>query len=131
MKLQNINESHNNLLSQLLQLRPQMAYAAQKIYDLWEPNDEYDEFNGGGCCDAIASAINDILTVNDINTTEGGHEGDDHSYIIAYNETESYIVDVPYNLYEYGGGYSWNKIENVKFNPNDISIAKIDRPDWI
>lgn len=108
-------------------LRPQIAIAAQQIYDDWEQ----DEFDEGGICDQISMAISGILTSADIDCTEGGHDGDDHSYIIAYNESAAYLVDIPYDIYEIGGGYSWTKIPNVVFDESDIVIEPTHRPDWV
>lgn len=130
MRLSELSEE-NSLYRSLLNLKPQFAAAAQSIYDSWDQTDEYDEFGGGGICDAISQAISEILSSNNIDYTEGGHDGDDHSYIIAYNDSESYIIDIPYNVYETGGGYNWSKIDNVIFNENDIIISEVDRPDWI
>lgn len=132
MKLRQIIENHCNLLlTTLMHLRPQLATAAQAIYDSWMPEDEDNEFGGGGICDAISNAIGDVLSTNGIDYTEGGHEGDDHSYLIAYNDQEAYVVDISYHTYESGGGYSWSKIHDVQFSPNDVMIAETDRPDWI
>lgn len=103
-----------------------MAKAAQPIYDDWAD----DEF-AGGICDEISNAIGDVLSAAGIDWTEGGHEGDDHSYAVAYNDTEAYVVDIPYRCYETGGGYSWQKIPDVTFDANDVTIEECPRPDWI
>ncbi len=124
MKLRNITES-NNLYHILMRLRPAIAQIAQIIYDEWD-DDEY-----GGICDMIADEISGILSHNGIDNTDGGHDGDDHAYIIAYNDNESYIVDIPYDTYERGGGYNWSKIPNIQFTPNDVVISQCHRPDYI
>lgn len=115
-----------NLQQHLISLRPQITIAAQLVYDQWEP----DEF-GGGICDEISSAISDVLSVAGIDSTEGGHDGDEHSYVVAYDDTEAFVVDIPYDVYETGGGYSWEKTPDVVFSPNDVAIVPVDRPDWI
>lgn len=131
MKLRQINENRVRLYSLLLQLRPQLAAAAQTVYDSWEPEDEYNEFGSGGICDAIANSFGDILSHHGIDYTEGGHDGDDHAYLIAYNDKEAYVIDIPYSTYETGGGYSWSKVNDVQFSPDDVTIAEVDRPDWV
>jgi hypothetical protein len=110
-----------------MRLRPEMVSAAQNVYNDWEQ----DEFDSGGICDEISSAIGEVLSSNGIDSTEGGHAGDDHSYLVAYDNDESYIVDVPHHIYEQGGGYNWTKIQGVNFDINSIVISQTDRPDWI
>ncbi len=129
MKLRYITENYSPFLSAIRRLLPQFIIAAQNIYDSWDQSDEY--IGSGGICDEISSAIGDILSSNGIDHTEGGHDGDDHSYLIAYNDQESYIIDIPYDIYERGGGYNWTKIEGVRFTPEDVIIAPVSRPDWI
>ena len=116
-----------NLLFELNQLKPQMAQAAQEVYDQWD--DDYVEFMGqGGICDEIAREIGDVIasSIYDVDIAEGGQEGDDHAWIIAYNNSEMYGVDIPHSLYEVGSGYSWQKIDGVIFSPNNIEIWPIN-----
>lgn len=127
MKLSTICESKYSLYASLMRLRPEMVNAAQNVYSNWEQ----DEFDGGGICDEISSAIGEVLSNNGIDTTEGGHDGDDHSYLVAYDNNESYIVDIPHHIYEQGDGYSWTKIQGVNFDIDSIEISQTDRPDWI
>lgn len=85
----------------------------------------------GGICDEIALEIGGILSSAGINTVDGGHDGDDHAFIVAYNDNEAFIVDIPYNLYETGGGYNWKKIHGVQFIEDDVVISPISMPDYI
>jgi len=128
-----LNQIHNDstLFRKLMGLRHYIAKGAQEIYDSWTQDDEYNEFGDGGICDAIAYYIASVLSENNIDCVDGGHEGDDHAYIIAYDDFNSYIVDIPYNVYEIGSGYKWSKINNVVFTDNDVKIVEVDRPDWI
>ena len=118
----------------LEQLRTRMAQAAQAVYDEWEQDDEgVDEvFGGGGICDKISDALADVIVTNleDIEIAEGGQDGDDHAWLIAYNHNEAYTIDIPHQMYESGGGYSWTKIEDVTFAPEDIIIDSIP-VEWI
>jgi hypothetical protein len=106
--------------------RPKMAAAAQDIYNAW---DEEDFLTGGGAgiCDEIAEAIGGVITMNipDVEVREGGHDGDDHAWVIAIKNGISYGVDIPYHVYEQGGGYNWTKIPNVIFSPNHVEIWNI------
>lgn len=125
MRLSSISQS-KPLLDSLNSLKPQLAIAAQTIYDEWDQ-----EIEPGGICDQIADAFNGILTQNGIAATLGGHDGDDHAYIIAYDDAGSYIVDIPNETYETGGGYNWTKIDGVVFDEDDIMISPTHRPDWV
>jgi len=131
MKLNLLSEVRTQLRSQLELLRPIIIAAAQRVYDTWEPDDEYDDFSGGGICDAISSEISSILAGAGIDSTEGGQDGDDHSFVIAYDRRFAYVVDIHHSTYESGGGYSWQKIPGVIFQPEDVQIFEVDRPDWI
>jgi hypothetical protein len=119
----------SNLKHQLLSLRGEMAAAAQTVLDAWEQDEEgYDEeFGSGGACDAIQRAMSDVLSKLDVSITEGGQPGDDHAYLIVYNDNEAYEVDIPPHVYERGGGYSWKKIPNVQLTPEHVVVQEIDR----
>jgi hypothetical protein len=130
MKLRSICENLNTLLDKLQKLRPHIAKAAQIVYDDWEQEVDGLGVDHNGICDEIANqAIGGILAQMEIDYTEGGHDGDDHAYLVAYDENSSYMVDIPYVLYERGGGYQWEKIPGVEFEPEDVEIVPVDRPD--
>jgi hypothetical protein len=131
MRLSLICERPTLLYTALLRLRPQMAVAAQAVYDDWNPTDEHDEYGGGGICDSISNAIAGVLMNAGIDATEGGHDGDDHAFTIAYDDVEAYCVDIPPHLYEMGGGYNWQKIDGVHFNAADVYVSECPRPDWV
>lgn len=118
--------------TRLLDLRGQMATAAQKVYDDWQPDEEgFDiEFGGGGICDSMANSIGDVI-VNELDADifQAGQPGDDHAYLIAHKGNDAYIVDIPPYVYEVGGGYSWEKIEGVKIDPSDVIVEKIPEED--
>jgi len=137
MKLNEMLESSASLLDKLLSLKPEIVEMAQEIYDDWDQKDDDgddgddDQYGTGGICDVISLGISEILTENDIEIAEGGHDGDDHSFTIAYDEQGAYIVDIPSYVYETGGGYNWTKLGGVKFTPDDIEISTTETPDWI
>jgi hypothetical protein len=116
-------------LEKLKGLAPKMAEAAQPIYDEWEQDEEGvdEEFGGGGICDAVSEAIGGVVADNlDVELMEGGQGGDDHAYLMVRDsDGEGYIVDIPHTVYERGGGYKWEKVEGVKFGPEDVMIEHI------
>lgn len=110
-----------SLVRQIYNLRPAIVKAAQKIYDEWVDDDS------GGICDEIASEIGSILTSNipDIEIEEYGHDGDDHAAVVVSRGIEKYVVDIPPYVYERGGGYSWKRVPNVLFIPDNVLISTI------
>lgn len=107
-------------------LRPEMARRAQAIYDSWEQGED-DDLGGGGICDEVASAISDVLasSIAGVELEEYGHEGDDHAAVMARLGPERYLVDIPYWVYESGGGYSWEKRPGVRLSPADVVVEAI------
>jgi hypothetical protein len=124
-------ESNQTLLQNLESLKPQFAMAAQKVYDDWQ-EDEYDDYNGGGICQDIAEEIATVINQHmpDVNVgTVSSSCGEQHVFVILHNDLEGYSVDIPYYVYETGGGYSWKKIKGVKFLADHISIEKMHYSD--
>jgi hypothetical protein len=113
--------AQSRLYAQLMALRPRIAQAAQQIYDSWEQDDECDM---GGICDEIASEIGSIIhsAIPGVQTSDGGHDGDDHAWVIAHDTMKAYGVDIPPHVYETGGGYCWQKIPDVHFDADDVEI---------
>jgi hypothetical protein len=119
---------------QLMALRPQMAHAAQQIYNAWDqganPEGGDWEVGFGGICDQISRAVADVIVSSvEADVRDGGQPGDDHAYIIAYNETEAYGIDISPSTYETGGGYTWQKVPDVQFDPEDVEIWPFERSD--
>lgn len=121
----------NPFYQALKALTPQMAAAAQKIYDEWEQGDEDDDFGGGGICDAIAQEISSIIVGNiaDVELIDGGQDGDDHAWVIAGLDGKAYGVDIAPGVYETGSGYSWTKRPGVTFDASDVDIFAIPYKD--
>lgn len=126
-----------SLLKKLQSIKQKMATAAQEVIDEWDQDEEgYDEEIGtGGVCDQVSSAISGVISeaIPEAEFTDGGQDGDDHAFLIVYDDQESYAVDIPPRVYETGGGYSWKKIENAVVTADDIVIEKVDRDligDW-
>ena len=122
--------SQSVLSSRLLTLSPEMAAVAQKVYDEWEQdgsgNDE--RLGTGGICQDVAEAMADVLIKNGINTYHMDSQvGEQHVWVIAYNDVEAYHVDIPADIYETGGGYNWNKTPDIQIDETDVSILKADK----
>jgi hypothetical protein len=114
--------------------RAEIARAAQAILDAWEQDEEGedDTYGGGGPCDDIAQEIMGVIAARcpDVSTMEGGHDGDDHAFVVAYTETEACNVNIPPGVYEVGGGYSWTKIEGIRVKAADVVVTPIPR-NWL
>lgn len=115
-----VKEGVTSLLADLKALRPLMAQAAQGIYNEW------DDAEGFGICDEIQSEMAGVIGEHiEANIEDGGHDGDDHAFLIVSRGNERYWVDIPSRVYESGGGYSWKKIPGVVIQPSDVVIAAI------
>jgi len=106
--------------TKLLRLRSKLAAAAQAVYDDWLPEPD----NFGGICDAVADALRGVICERLPNATveDGGHDGDDHAWLIVTINNERFSVDIPSHVYETGGGYNWKKIPDVKFSLEDVLV---------
>lgn len=134
------------LYQKLMAIRLQMAQAAQKVYNEWYQDEEgYDEmYGGGGICHDIAGEIVSVIYGHIPGVLAGTVNpscGENHVWVMTCLEEEEvdedgeqiqgegYVVDVPYYVYETGGGYTWKKIQGVEFSPEDITISFVDPDD--
>lgn len=122
--------------------RPQLAAAAQRVLDAWEVDEDgYDEeFGTGGACDAISRVFGNTLQftytdaggrTRDAGIVDGGQDGDDHAWLVVFDDYEIYAVDLPAAVYEVGGGYNWTKRAGVRVRPSDIVIDPLVRSDFV
>lgn len=113
---------------ELVTLAPEFAQVAQREYDSWQQDADGmdDELGTGGICDKIAEAIGEILAENGFDVVPGGQEGDDHSFYIALSEGRAFSVDIPYWIYETGGGYVWKKKKGVVFSPDHVEFIELN-----
>jgi hypothetical protein len=111
-------------------LRPELAAAAQAVVDEWV-QDEDDDLGGGGVCDLVAGAMSAVVagSLEDVEIVEGGHEGDDHAWLIVVDPNEAVGVDISPDVYETGGGYSWRKREDAMIGPEDVAVWALNRRD--
>lgn len=121
------------LHKKLLSLRPEFAKAAQEVYDSWDASDpEYgDPYLGfGGICQDIACAISGVMDRHGIDGFElNAQTGDQHVWMAAHDGQNMYHVDIPPHVYETGGGYTWQKIPDVQFEPDHVTIDPEPNPE--
>jgi len=124
-----------SLLQQLEQLRPELAAAAQAVIDDWIQDEEgFDpDLGAGGVCDQVSEAMSSVITsaIDGVGILDGGHDGDDHAWLIVHDGSEAAGVDIPPSVYETGGGYNWRKLEDARVDPEDIAIWKLNRRDIV
>ncbi len=110
-------------------LRPQIAAAAQAIYDDWNRHPDDHDFEGDGICDEVSETIVGVVmeAIPDVETREGGWPGDDHAYPIFWDDKTAYAVDIPAYVYETGGGYRWKKRKGVTITADDVVIEPVER----
>jgi hypothetical protein len=118
-------------IQQVNALLPQLAQAAQQVYDQWEQDEEGidPELGGGGICQDIAEAMSHVLNIAGIDATtiDNGGMGDQHVWILAKFREGVVEVDIPPEIYERGGGYNWTKIPGIVFTPQHIHYSILDR----
>ena len=130
-----VGKKLSSLEKKLIALKPAFAAAAQEVYDDWtEAKDEpgifycgVDDLNGGGICHLIADKMADVAYENGLNaTTFSASIGEVHVWTIVSDGKEHFHVDISPYRYEEGGGYSWRKIPEVKFDPEDVTLCPAD-----
>jgi hypothetical protein len=114
-------------MQKLIALRPQLAQAAQQVYDenVFVNNQDPEEEHG--ICDEISEAMQGVIASSeDVELHEGGQDGDDHAWIIVTADREAYGVDIAPGVYETGGGYNWKLLPGIVFKPEDVDIWPMD-----
>lgn len=121
-----------SLAEQIRALAPKLVAAAQGVLDEWQVDDDGfdEEFGTGGACDAVSTAMSDVICAElaDANISDGGHEGDDHAYLLVESDDEQVLVDIPPSVYETGGGFQWVKKPDVRISERDLVIENIPSP---
>lgn len=104
---------------------------AQHEYDNWDESD-IDTYAGGGICHLIANEICGVLYDLGIECTTQSCSYEQHVYVVAKFEEGIYQIDIPYHVYETGGGFSWKKLPNIQFESNHVIFYKIasDTSEW-
>lgn len=108
-------------------LRPQIAAAAQRVYNDWAQDEEgFDEELGeGGICHLIADEVAGLLSQEGFDAaTVSAQVGDQHVWVVVKTDSGVYLVDIPPSVYETGGGYRWRKRPGVEFAVDDVVIER-------
>lgn len=108
-------------------LRPALIQAAQEEYNDWDVDDEdkAEYYAGGGICHYIADRFVEILQAHNINCSSVSSDHEQHVYVVAQFAEGVYMIDLHYNNYETGGGFTWKKIPEVEFDPSDIDFYRL------
>jgi hypothetical protein len=109
-------------------LRPALVAVAQKQYDSWQQDEDgYDhEVGNGGICHLIADDMQTILSHAGFNVWTQTATDVQHVTCVVQASDGVYDVDIPYRLYEHGGGFVWTKLPDVRFEPGDVAVYCID-----
>jgi len=110
-----------DLIDQLNQLRSKFANRANEVLSEWD-------YTFGGACDMIADELANVVVshIDNVTLLPGGQDGDDHAWVIVVGQDAIAELDIPYYLYEFGGGYSWQGIPDAHIEPADVWIGQID-----
>jgi len=103
---------------------PQLVSRAQQDYDSWDESDK-DTYAGGGICHIIADSICDVLISAGIDCSPVSSCHEQHVYVAAKFAEGVYSIDIPYHVYETGGGFSWEKLPDVKFDPGHVVFYRV------
>jgi len=106
-------------------LMPRIIQVSQKEYDSWD-EENIDEYASGGICHLIADAIANVFNDNGIDSFTISSDFEQHVYCVVRVREGIYQVDIHHSVYETGGGFSWNKIPDIIFEPSDITFYMID-----
>ncbi len=123
----------DELLKFIESIKPQLALAAEKIYDDWDQDEEgiSEEYGSGGICDKIAeslaSTFNELRpeSLNDWDSFTMYKENECHTdmYVVNHQIKKIYEVGLPPHAYETGGGYTWKKKREHEINPAAFHIT--------
>lgn len=118
--------------AQLHSLAPDLAAAAQGVYEGWDQKDGWDdEFGNGGICQEVAAALVGVLNDNGFehSLSVSAAVGENHVFVVALlPEHGVYEIDIPPSTYEIGGGYVWKKRDGVLMTEGDVVIGRIADP---
>jgi hypothetical protein len=103
---------------------PQILQKVQQEYDNWDEAN-VDTYAGGGICHIIADKICEVFSDFGIECATISCSHEQHVYVAIKVQEGVYSVDIPYSIYETGGGFTWKKIPEVKFEPSDVIFYKI------
>ena len=125
-KIEQYRLEYSNLKSieEVKALIPEFIKKAQIEYDNWDEKN-IDEYAGGGICHLIADEISSVMWEHDIHNTTTTSTFEQHVYCVVKVKEGIYEIDIHHSTYETGGGFSWKKIPDIIFEPNDIIISQL------
>lgn len=109
-------------------VKDDMVKVAQEQYDGWQQDEhgENIELGRGGICHLIADDLVRVLykhKIDNVQSVCSSHE--QHVYIVGQFKEGIYEIDIPYDIYETGGGFTWKKRPDVTFSREDIIIRRL------
>lgn len=109
-------------------IKTEICVYAQQAYNEWNQNEEgYDEELGtGGICQIVADEMLDVLHSHGIYNVQTQCSDDPHVYLIGKFKEGIFTIDIPYHVYESGGGWSWKKKPDVKFDVHHVIVWRLD-----
>jgi hypothetical protein len=116
----------DDIIDQLERIAKDLARAAQNVYDDWDQVDGYsDAYGTGGICDDIAAEMASVIIRKlRLDAYPQYNEYDTHtSVFVQVDDIQALIkVDIHPSYYEVGYGYTWQKIPDVRFSSQMVSI---------
>lgn len=109
-------------------IKDEMVKVAQKQYDRWQQDHEGQdvELGRGGICHLIADDLINVLYRNKIDNVQSVCSNyEQHVYIVGQFKEGIYEIDIPYDVYETGGGFTWKKRPDVIFSRQDIVVSRL------
>jgi hypothetical protein len=121
------------LLSFIDSIKPQLALAAEKVYNDWDQDEEgvSEEYGSGGICDKVADSLASTFDSLKPETLKGWDsftmykENECHTdmYVVNHEIKKIYEVGLPPHAYESGGGYTWKKKREHEINPAAFHVT--------
>lgn len=111
-------------LAQAQSLTPELLAAAQRQYDAWDESD-VDTYAGGGICHLIADDLAQVLSRKGIEASSVSSSHEQHVYVALQVAEGVYTLDIPWPVYERGGGYNWTKLPSVTFEPQHLVWSQV------
>jgi len=109
-------------------VKDEMVKVAQEQYDGWQQDEhgENIELGRGGICHLIADDLIGVLYKHKIDNVQSVCSSyEQHVYIVGQFKEGIYEIDIPYDIYETGGGFTWKKRPDVTFSREDIVIRRL------
>lgn len=119
-------------VSELKTIKAKLAAAAQSVYDDWG-QDEFGNWwcrsqeGPGGICHLIADEMISVISAHGFEAKELSHDSMVHVSVLVKTAEGIAEVDISPYRYETGGGYNWQKIPDVQFEAEDVSVSIINR----